>query len=126
MGEEITELARVDKLKALLGITDDGRDILVEFALENAEEIIKNYCHIDKIPLELSTAALRMAADIYRNEQLGKEEIPQSVSSVTVGDTSTSFQTSSQEFSESILKNYTAVLKRHRKVVFHEHGENGD
>ena len=86
------EITQVEKLKALLGITDTDKDVLVEFALENA--------------------------DIYRNEQMGSVEVPQSVSSVTVGDTSTSFKTSGAEFSESIMKNYKAVLNRYRRVEF--------
>lgn len=118
MAEEIAVSSRTDKLKALLGVTGNEKDVLVEFALKNAEETVKNYCHIDEIPEGLSTTVLRMAADIYRNEQMGSEDVPQSVSSVTVGDTSTSFKTSSTEFSESIMKNYKAALNRYRKVEF--------
>lgn len=105
-------------LTALLGIKDEEKDILVEFALENAEETVKNYCHIEEIPKELDTTVLRMAVDIYRNEQLGSVNTPQAVSSVKVGDTSTSFKTSSAEFSESIMKNYKAVLNRYRRIQF--------
>lgn len=112
------EITQVEKLKALLGITDTDKDVLVEFALENAGETVKNYCHIEEIPTGLATTVLRMAADIYRNEQMGSVEVPQSVSSVTVGDTSTSFKTSGADFSESIMKNYKAVLNRYRKVEF--------
>ena len=118
MAEENAALSQADKLKALLGITDKEKDILVEFALENAEETIKNYCHIEEIPPGLSTTVLRMAGDIYRNEQMGSAEVPQSVSSITVGDTSTSFKTSGTEFSESIMKNYKAALNRYRRIEF--------
>lgn len=118
MAEGIVEAAQVEKLKALLGLKDDEPDLYVEFALENAEEVIRNYCHIEEIPTGLSTTVLRMAADIYRNEQMGSVGVPRSVSSVTIGDTSTSFSTSATEFSESIMKNYKAVLNRYRKVEF--------
>lgn len=118
MPEENTELTLVDKLKTLLGLTDSEKDVLVEFALENAGETVKNYCHIEEIPEGLTTTVLRMAADIYRNEQMGSAEVPQAVSSVSIGDTSTSFKTSGTEFSESIMKNYKAVLKRYRRVEF--------
>ena len=56
--------------------------------------------------------------DIYRNEHMGSANIPQTVSSVQIGDTTTSFKTSAAEFSESLMKNYKPVLNRYRKVVF--------
>ena len=108
----------LEKLKSLLGIEDDTKDHILEFIMADVEETIKNYCNIEEVPDGLVNTAYRMAADIYRNEQMGSEDVPQSVSSVTVGDTSTSFKTSSTEFSESIMKNYKAALNRYRKVEF--------
>ena len=87
-------------------------------AFENAEDTVRNYCHIDEIPAGLETTVLRMAMDIYRNEHMGSADIPQTVSSVQIGDTTTSFKTSAAEFSESLMKNYKPVLNRYRKVVF--------
>ena len=103
----------VERLSALLGISDPDETVKVhlEFALENAEDTVKNYCHIDEIPAGL-------AMDIYRNEHMGSTNIPQTVSSVQIGDTTTSFKTSAAEFSESLMKNYKPVLNRYRKVVF--------
>lgn len=49
---------------------------------------------------------------------MGSANIPQTVSSVQIGDTTTSFKTSAAEFSESLMKNYKPVLNRYRKVVF--------
>lgn len=118
MAEESKIQSQVDKLKFLLGITDTEKDVLVEFAIENAEETVKNYCNIDDIPSGLLTTVLRMAADIYRNENFGDATVPQMISSMSVGDTSTSFQTPSAEFSESIMKNFKPVLNRYRKVGF--------
>ena len=110
----------VERLSALLGISDPDETVKVhlEFALENAEDTVKNYCHIDEIPAGLETTVLRMAMDIYRNEHMGSANIPQTVSSVQIGDTTTSFKTSAAEFSESLMKNYKPVLIRYRKVVF--------
>ena len=110
----------VERLSALLGISDPDETVKVhlEFALENAEDTVKNYCHIDEIPAGLETTVLRMALDIYRNEHMGSTNIPQTVSSVQIGDTTTSFKTSAAEFSESLMKNYKPVLNRYRKVVF--------
>ena len=110
----------VERLSALLGFCepDETVKIHLEFVLENAKDTVKNYCHIDEIPAELETTVLRMAMDIYRNEQMGNANVPQSVSSVQIGDTTTSFKTSAAEFSESLMKNYKPVLNRYRKVVF--------
>lgn len=110
----------VERLSALLGISEPDETVKVhlEFTLENAEDVVKNYCHIDEIPAGLETTVLRMAMDIYRNEHMGSADVPQSVSSVQIGDTTTSFKTSATEFSESLMKNYRATLNRYRKVVF--------
>lgn len=108
-----------ERLLALLGLNADEQsiEICVEFALDNAKDIVKNYCHIDEIPAELETTVLRIAMDIYRNEKPGETETPQRVSSAQIGDTSTSFGTVSASFTDSLMKNYKSSLNRYRKVV---------
>lgn len=118
MVKESTAIDRMEKLKALLGIVGDEKDIFVEIAIESAEETVKNYCHVEEVPGGLSATVLRIAVDIYRNEQLGTEGVPKSVSSVTIGDTSTSFKTSASEYAQSVMKNYERALNRYRRVVF--------
>lgn len=118
MAEENATIEWKERLKALLGVVDDEKDIFVEIAIESAEETIKNYCHIEEVPGGLSATVLRMAADIYRNEQPGTDSVPQVVSSVTIGDTSTSFKTSAAEYAQSVMKNYERTLNRYRRVVF--------
>ncbi len=108
----------VDKVKKLLGIKDNEQDVLVEFALDNASEIIKNYCNIESVPAELNLTLIRMGVDLYRNEKLGSVDVPQKVTGVTIGDTSTSFGDISSDYSETVLKDYTKVLNRYRRVVF--------
>lgn len=110
----------VKRLSALLGLKepDEAASAHVEFVLENATDTVKNYCHINEIPEGLETTVLRMAMDIYRNEQLGNDDVPRSVSSVQIGDTNTSFKESTTVFLDSIMKNYKAVLNRYRKVEF--------
>lgn len=111
----------IEVLKGLLGISeeDTSKDVVLEFAISNAKEIIINYCNVDEMPTGLTNTAYRMAMDIYRNEQPGEAEKPKAVKSVTVGDTSTSFRdTASSDYTESILKNYTKQLNRYRRVVF--------
>lgn len=108
----------IDMVKKLLGNNDNISDALIEFALDNASEIIKNYCNIKSVPAELNLTLIRMGVDLYRNEKLGSSDVPQNVTGVTIGDTSTSFGNISSDYSATLLKNYTKVLNRYRRVVF--------
>lgn len=108
------------KLKALLGIEDDSKDVILEFVIDNVEETIKNYCHVDTVPDGLMNTGYRMAMDLYRNENIGScTGATGSVSSITEGDTSTSFrQYVDDNFKDTVLKNYKSSLNRYRKVVW--------
>lgn len=120
-GGVMATAAEVKKIKTLLGLdtgTSCKEDALVEFAADAARETILNYCHLDKMPEGLAGTAARMAADIYRNEQYGKQKEASHVSSIKVGDTSTSFGSAADGYGSSILKDYEAALKRYRKLVF--------
>ena len=110
----------VAKLKELLGIEDKSRDVILEFVIADVEETIKNYCHVDEMPDGLQNTGYRMAMDLYRNENIGSESAAVgSVSSITEGDTSTSFrQYVDDNFKDTVLKNYKSSLNRYRKVVW--------
>lgn len=109
----------VEKLKKLLGITGTGQDPILEFIIEDVTETIKNYCNISTIPQGLVNTAYRMAMDLYRNENIGDSSISiGQVSSITEGDTSTSFKSSTAEFKDHIMKNYRAQLNKYRKLVW--------
>ena len=110
----------LEKLKALLGISDESKDAVLNFIIEDVEETIKNYCQIEEVPQGLINTAYRMAMDLYRNENIGSEDCALgSVSSITEGDTSTSFrQYADDNFKDTVLKNYKPQLNRYRKVVF--------
>lgn len=110
----------VAKLKELLGIEDESRDVILEFVIADVEETIKNYCHVDEMPDGLQNTGYRMAMDLYRNENIGSESAAVgSVSSITEGDTSTSFrQYVDDNFKDMVLKNYKSSLNRYRKVVW--------
>ena len=62
----------------------------------------------------------RMAVDLYRNENIGSEAAAVgAVSSITEGDTSTSFrQYVDDNFKDTVLKNYKPSLNRYRKVAW--------
>lgn len=106
-------------LKQYLGIQDNEKDAVLKFIMRDTEETIKNYCNIDQIPDGLLHTSYRMAMDLYRNGNIGHEEDALSVSSITVGDTSTSFkQAADDSFMNSVFKDYRKILNRYRKVGF--------
>ncbi len=110
----------LNKLKQLLGIgvQDNTRDVALNFIIEDVTELIKNYCNLDSVPNGLTNTAYRMAVDLYRNENLGHEESALgSVSSISVGDTSTSFKQSVDDnFKSTLLKDYRYSLNQYRKL----------
>ena len=108
----------VEKLKKLLGKEEVEDNTIFQFLLDDVKEIICNYCNIKEIPEGLKNTAYRMAMDLYRNEQIGSEENPVMVTSVTTGDTSTSFSNQTTLIKDTILKQYTKQLNRYRKLVF--------
>lgn len=112
----------LNDLKKYLGIKieDTAKDTTLKCIISDVEEIITNYCNIEEIPTGLLNTSYRMAVDLYRNENLGHEETALgSVSSISVGDTSTSFKQSVDDnFKDSILKNYKHQLNRYRKLVW--------
>lgn len=110
----------IDNLKLLLGIEGEEQDFLLQFTLDSVEEMILNYCNIEELPAGLEKTAYRIAMDLYRNENLGQEDTaPGSISSLSEGDTSTSFNSFVMEgYKDTLLKAYEKQLNRYRRVVF--------
>lgn len=110
----------IGKLKHLLGIleTDTTKDAQLLFVMEDVQETILNYCNLDVMPLGLVNTAFRMAMDLYRCDVSGQGSTPMTVSSVSEGDTSTSFTSAADALSGGILKDYQGQLNRYRKVVW--------
>ncbi len=110
---------KLETLKSLLGISEEGQEPLLEFALRDAEETVKNYCNLEEIPEGLKHTVIRMAMDICRNEQFGDSAVPMAVKSISEGDASTSFGTvESSGYAQTLLKDYQKQLNRYRKVKF--------
>ena len=111
----------LSKLKTLLGIKadDTSKDAILEFIINNVTEVILNYCNINELPQGLINTAYRMCLDLYRNENLGNEESSLgSISSITEGDTSTSFRSGVTEFKDSLLKDHKRQLNRYRRLMW--------
>lgn len=109
----------LNTLKDILGIerTDISKDTTLSFALDDAESIIFDHCHITETPVGLTTTLIKMARDIYLNENLGNEAVALgSISSIQEGNTTTQFRSSATEFKDSILKNYSKKLNAYRII----------
>ena len=103
------------KLKGLLGIPegDTAQDIALQFLMD---ETIQNYCNLKAVPAGLTSTSYRMAMDLYRYERPGDGDAPTRVSSISEGDTSTSFTSATDALSGGILKDYQGQLNRYRKL----------
>lgn len=107
-------------MKELLGMDpqDHLKDSVLQFAAQEAEEAVKNYCNINEIPSGLKKTTYHIAMDLYRGTNQG-EEGELSVTSITEGDTSISFRKDVEESSaDNILSRYRTSLNRFRKVRF--------
>ena len=110
-------MTNLEKLKQLLGIKDNDKDFILEFAIKRVEDTIKNYCNIKEIPEELNNTVLSMAMELYRAENFGSEEEGKDIKSIQVGDTSTTFETkSSKDISKKLLKDYKAQIDPFRRL----------
>ncbi|SBV94331.1 conserved hypothetical protein [uncultured Eubacteriales bacterium] len=88
------ESARLTMLKSLLGIgeSDNGKDVLLEFALKMVEGQVLSYINQDVLPEALERPLVLMTASYWKGAGLGNEQAaPGPVASVSRGDVSTSF-----------------------------------
>ena len=108
----------VSVFKTLLGITGTDKDTVLQFVLDDIEETILNYCHVDTLPKGLVKTAYRMAIDLYRAEGFGQEAIESGVSSISEGGATVSFKSSNYDtsFTSSLLKNYERQLMEYRRL----------
>lgn len=108
----------IGRLKELLGLSgeDTSRDTSLQFILDDVQETILNYCNLEEMPSGLINTAYRMAIDLYRYDAPGEAAAPMRVSSISEGDTSTSFGRVSDELEGGILRDYKSQLNRYRKL----------
>jgi Phage QLRG family, putative DNA packaging. len=110
---------QITALKLLLGITDDSKDTIIDFIINNVSDMIFNYCCIDTMPLGLENVLLKMCVDIYRGESFGQEQKQGLVKSISEGDVNISFSTDADLGAygqRTFLSDYEAQLNRYRKV----------
>jgi hypothetical protein len=91
----------------------------IEIAISEAEQLIKNYCSLSYIPGELVFVWANMAVDIIKTQTAANEPVGSGMlQSVSMGDTSYSFDTSADKYRQELIINYRAQLNRYRKGLF--------
>lgn len=106
-------------LKVLLGmdVMQETNDTILLFVLDTVITQVLDYCHRKDLPDGLKNTVVRMALDMYREEQFGSASVPAKEQTVKVGDTSTTFSTEQSTcYVDSLLKNYEKQLKNYRKL----------
>ncbi len=106
------------EIKKLLGVSenDTSKDVSLQFVIDVAVETVLNYCNLSELPDGLIHTCYRMAIDLYRYEKPADAGIPLRISSITEGDTSTSFAALSDVLNGTILKDYKKQLNRYRRI----------
>ncbi len=105
-------------------VDSDVDDITVALAIDEAAEIIKNYCHIEEVPEGLKYTWANMAAGLARAANFdrgGMAGNPGPLSSISMGDTSYSFATDRKggaELVSEIANEFKAQLNRYRRGLF--------
>jgi len=87
---------RLEKVKALLGITGTDQDDLLLFVIETTEEMILSYINHDTLPAPLEKVLVVMCVSYYKAAGLGNTQAAVGpVASVKRGDVQTSFANTS-------------------------------
>ena len=83
---------RLEKVKALLGITTEDQDDVLEYVIQTVQTLVLRYINWDELPLELENVLAVMCVSYYKAAGLGTTAAaPGAVSSVKRGDVQTSF-----------------------------------
>lgn len=87
---------RTLKIKALLGITGDSKDHIIQFVVETVEDMVLSYINQDALPTKLERVLIVMCVSYYKSAGLGTTTAAVGpVASVKRGDVQTSFATGS-------------------------------
>ncbi len=105
--EKTAELLK--RLKMLLGITDESKDELLSFLIDDVVNLILGYCRICFLPRPLESLVPVIAADMYRAKGYGGESAPEIVKSISEGQRSVSFDSKTPD--GDFLTNYYDRLK---------------
>lgn len=82
----------LQKVKALLGITTEDQDDVLEYVIQTVQTLVLRYINWDELPLELENVLAVMCVSYYKAAGLGTTAAaPGAVSSVKRGGVQTSF-----------------------------------
>lgn len=98
------------KAKLLLGVTDDSKDEILSYLIEDNINLVLSYCRIRKLPNALESSIPVMTADRYRMMNYGNEKGDKVLKSVTQGSKSESYGSSTDMFGSHFLNNYRLRL----------------
>ena len=109
----------LERLARNLGKAID--DATVRDALDDAVDVVKNYCNIEEIPPALELTVVRIARDVWRAAGYGQEQAPQEIKSISRGDVSTSFEKPGYSETDStggagFVQAYQKILNSFRKL----------
>lgn len=128
--KKLDESTILDKIKGLLNITGNEKDVLLQFALDDTKATILNYCNLAYIPQGLETVWLKMAMEFYSasGSSTGSVNVGSGangqVKSIKEGDVTIEYDTGSNSGSpggqtsttDGIINNYLMQLNQFRKV----------
>lgn len=107
--------AILEKVKAICN--EEDLTSALEYSVDNAISIAKNYCSIDDIPEGLENTVIDMAIDIFKSGQYSDNEETGRLKSITEGDVSMSFgDTLFEEYGLSGIKNYEKRMMPFRRI----------
>ncbi len=103
------------KVKEICRAEND--DFNLEYSLDSAISIIKNYCGIESIPEGLENTVIDMAVDIFKSGQYSGEYEGGRLKSITEGDISMSFgDMLYEQYGLSGVKNYEKRMMPFRRI----------
>ncbi len=114
----------LDKIKYLLGLTDSEKDNQIEFHITMLQETILEFCNLKELNKALENFIVTKVFEIMKSKSFGNHKTSQSrqeVASVTRGDTTIKYKTSSNKTvlvssSESLTDEEFKFLKQFRKM----------
>ncbi len=65
---------RTLKIKALLGITGDSKDHIIQFVVETVEDMVLSYINQDALPTKLERVLIVMCVSYYKSAGLGNAQ----------------------------------------------------
>ena len=81
--------------------------------------MVKGYCNIEQIPIELKNVCVEIAMLLYDNENYGEEEKSARLKSITEGNVSVSYQNEASSWKEQksvLMKMFSEELNKFRKM----------